>query len=58
MLSEISQTEKDKCQIIHLYVRFKKPNKWNRNILIDTENIDSCQTGPRLVGVGEKGKGI
>ena len=42
MISEISQTEKDKCQMISLICKIYKTkymNKQNRNRFIDTETI-------------------
>ena len=42
ILSEVSQTEKDKFMWYHLYVEYKKWYKWtylqNRNRLTDIEN--------------------
>ena len=38
VLSEISQSKKDKYHMFYLYVKSKQQYKQNRSILIDTEN--------------------
>ena len=62
MLSEISQTEKDKdCMISHMCeIIKKKMNKQNRNRLIDAGNklvVTRCSRGWGE-GLGGRGKGI
>ena len=49
MLSEISQSEKDKCHIISLTCEM---NKQNRNRVIDTENKLIVSRGEGEVGDG------
>ena len=46
MVNEISQTEKNKCHMISLYVESKKQNKQSkRNKLRFREQTDGCQMG-------------
>ena len=60
MLSEASQTEKDKYFWFHLHSESKKQNKWTNNKIktcIKTEQTSGHQTGGMGVGVGETGEG-
>ena len=57
VLSEISQTEKDKCCMISLICGVKKQsNRQNCNKLINTGHFDSHHMGVRLWGWVKKVK--